>query len=285
MLALNQFLMVLLVVFMWGFNNILIKLGLYDLPPLFMTCMRFIVVSAILLPFHYKITRKQLLYFLPLSITFGVMHFSCLFFGIKYTDSGTGAILIQIGTPLSMLLAAFFFREKLNIIQIIGIFISLLGVFILTKSPTIPDWKGVYLLMTSALGWAISNIIIKKIKEISQFTIISWVSFLSIPVVGLISFLLEEKQIHMLLHASWRGWFAILYSAIGSSIFAYSLWYKLIRKNDMNIIMPYSLLTPIFSVIMGTILLHDPINIFKIIGAFFIISGVAFSSIKLKNNL
>lgn len=278
MLSLNHFFLVFLVVSTWGFNNIVIKWGLSDLPPLFMTCMRFIVVVCCLIPFM-KITKKQLLYFLPLSFTFGVMHFSCLFFGIKYTDAGTGAVLVQLGTPFSMLLAVLFLKEKLTIIKILGIIISILGVIVLIGSPTITNWRGFFLLLNSAIGWAISNMIIKRSPNISPLTMSGWIAIFATPVVGIASFFLESNQLNMLINSSWKGWFAILYSALASSIVAYSLWYSLLKKYPINSIIPYSLLTPVIAMIMGIVILEDKLNLFKIIGASFVIIGTAISII------
>ncbi len=160
-MALRHFFLILLVVSIWAFNNVAIKWGLTDLPPLFMTFMRFVVVAIILVPFT-RVTREQLRYLVPLAFTFGFMHFSLLFVGINYTDAGTSAIVVQLGTPFAMLLAMLILKEKLTLVQLAGIAISLSGVVVLTGSPTIPRWWVLCLLLCSAVGWAISNLLVKK---------------------------------------------------------------------------------------------------------------------------
>lgn len=281
-MALRHFFLILLVVTTWAFNNIAVKWGLVDLPPLFLTLMRFVVVALILIPFT-RITRDQLRYLIPLAFTFGFMHFSLLFVGLKYTDAGTGAIVVQLGTPFAMILAMIFLKEKLSLVQIFGIAISLSGVVVLSGSPTIPAWWVLCLLLCSAAGWAISNLIVKKSPSITPLTLTAWLSFLAIPIVGTASLLLESDQLTSLTHASWRGWFGILYSAICSSIIAYSLWYGLLRSYNVNLIMPYSLLTPVLSVIMGVLVLGDSMNSFKIIGSLLVVAGTAIAVINLRH--
>lgn len=279
--------LLLLVIFIWSFNNIVIKWGLNDLPPLFLICMRFILVSICLVPF-IKVTFYQLKFILPLSFTFGFMHFSLLFAGMSYTDSSTGSVIVQLGTPVSMLLSKIILNEKLNFTKICGIIISILGMVVLIGSPTINNFNSFLLLLSSALGWAISNIIIKKFPIIiPPLTMTAWMSFFTIPIVGLASFLFESKQFYFLANSSWHGWFAIVYSAICSSIIAYSLWYILLNKYQINFLMPYLLLTPVLAAIMGVLLLGDSINLFKLIGSSLIILGTAISILKLKkfNNL
>ncbi|MEM6158944.1 EamA family transporter [Erwinia sp. P6884] len=281
-MALRHFFLILFVVTTWAFNNVAIKWGLLDLPPLFLTMMRFVVVAVILIPFT-RITFQQLRYLIPLAFTFGFMHFSLLFVGLKYTDAGTAAIVVQLGTPFAMILAMILLKEKLSLVQMLGIAISLTGVFVLAGSPTIPSWWVLCLLLCSAAGWAISNMIVKKSPGIKPLTMTGWLSFLAIPIVALASFTLESGQIESLMHATWRGWFAIFYSAIGSSVIAYSLWYGLLRNYNVNLIMPYSLLTPVLSVVMGVVVLGDSLNAFKVSGALLVIAGTAIAVINLRN--
>ncbi len=281
-MALRHFFLILLVVSVWAFNNVAIKWGLIDLPPLFMTFMRFLVVAVILIPFT-RVTRQQLRYLALLAFTFGFLHFSMLFVGMKYTDAGTAAVIVQLGTPFAMLLAMIILKEKLTLVQLLGIIISLCGVVVLTGSPTLPSWWVLCLLLISATGWAISNMIVKKSPPINPLTMTGWLSFLALPLVGSASLLEESHQLYALLHASWRGWFAILYSAIASSIVAYSLWYSMLQKYNVNLIMPYSLLTPVLAVIMGVVILGDSMNVFKIVGACMVIMGTAISVINLRS--
>ncbi|MCG7387292.1 EamA family transporter [Pantoea sp. ACRSB] len=281
-MALRHFFLVLMVVSIWAFNNVAVKWGLLELPPLFLTWMRFVVVAIVLIPFC-RITRQQLPWLLALAFTFGFMHFSLLFVGMRYTDAGTGAIVVQLGTPIAMLLAMVVLKERLKAIQLIGIAISLSGVAVLSGSPTIPAWWVLVILLCSATGWAVSNLIVKKSPPIKPLTMTGWIAFLAVPIVGLSSFVMESHQFYALSQAGWRGWFGILYSAIASSIVAYTLWYGLLKKYNVNLIMPYSLLTPVLSVLMGIVVLGDSLNSFKIIGASLVVCGTAIAVINVRS--
>ncbi|RTY60114.1 EamA/RhaT family transporter [Pantoea sp. YU22] len=281
-MALRHFFLVLMVVSIWAFNNVAVKWGLLELPPLFLTWMRFVVVAIVLIPFC-RITRQQLPWLLALAFTFGFMHFSLLFVGMRYTDAGTGAIVVQLGTPVAMLLAMVVLKEQLKAIQLVGIAISLSGVAVLSGSPTIPAWWVLVILLCSATGWAVSNLIVKKSPPIKPLTMTGWIAFLAVPIVGLSSFVMESHQFYALSQAGWRGWFGILYSAIASSIVAYTLWYGLLKKYNVNLIMPYSLLTPVLSVLMGIVVLGDSLNSFKIIGASLVICGTAIAVINVRS--
>lgn len=268
----RHFLIVVFVVFIWAFNVIAIKLGVTEFPPLFMTMLRFIVVAAIVVPFT-RVNKGQFKSVAIQAFTFGFLHFSLLFVGTQYTDAGMAAVLVQLGTPFAMIMAVFFLHEKLRIVQVIGIALSFLGVFYLSGSPSSSSWLALVLLITSALGWAVTNIVVKCSPSIVPLTMAGWMSFLAIPIVGFSSFLIEHDQFTMLMNASWKGWFAVFYSAIASSVIAYSLWYWLLRLYPVNKVIPYSLLNPVLAIFLGAAILGDSLNSYKLIGSALIIGG------------
>lgn len=268
----RHFLLIILVVAIWAFNVVAIKLGVTEIPPLFMTFLRFIVVALLVVPFT-RLSRAQLKTVLLLAFTFGFMHFSLLFVGTRFTDAGTAAILVQLGTPFAMIMAAVFLKESLRVVQMVGIVVSLSGVFVLAGSPSASSSTAFILLLISATGWALTNIIVKRSVAIHPLTMAGWLSFFALPIVGLASWLFESHQFYALSHASWKGWFGVFYSAIGSSVIAYSLWYWLLKKYPVNMIMPYSLLSPVFAIFMGAYFLGDSLNAYKMTGAALIIGG------------
>lgn len=277
-------LMVLLVVFIWAFNIIAIKWGVTELPPLFLTMLRFVTVALLVVPFT-RINREQLRSVALQAVTFGFMHFSLLFLGTQYTDAGTAAILVQLGTPFAMILAVIFLNERLKFLQIVGIILAFTGVVCLSGNPESRSWLAFSLLITSALGWAITNIIVKKAPPMHPLAMSGWMSFLAIPLVGGASLLFEQAQWASLMSASWKGWFAILYSAIASSILAYSLWYSLLNKYPVNKVIPYSLLSPVFAVILGVLIMGDVLSWYKVLGASLIIGGTFVAQVPIRHLL
>ncbi|MEC5341310.1 EamA family transporter [Brenneria populi] len=271
-MPLKHLLLIIFIVASWGFNAVAIKIGVSEIPPLFLTLLRFIVVAALVAPFT-RIRRSDLPVLCRLAFTFGFMHFSLLFIGITYADAGTAAIIVQLGTPFAMILAAICHQEKLGVMQTGGILLSLAGMGVLCGSPTLGNWLGGVLLLVSAMGWAITNITVRRVSSIHPVTMAGWTSLLAIPMVAITSWLFESHQAAAIAHASWRGWFAVLYSAIVCSIVSYSLWYGLLRQYPVNQIIPWSLLSPVFALLMGVTVLGDSLNPWKVSGAAIIVGG------------
>ena len=242
------------------------------MPPLLMTSFRFFLVALILVPFN-RIKRKQLPLIAKLAVSFGLMHFSLLFLGMTYTDAGTAAMIVQLGTPFAMIGAVIFLREGITPVKFAGVIISLTGMVVLSGSPTLSSYKGVIILLFSALGWAISNILIKHDRSLSSAAMSGWMSLFALPLTAMMSLLFEKNQLVAIHHASWHAWFAIIYSAVVCSVLAYSLWYWLLRKYEVNIIIPFTLLSPAMAITLGVMFNGDSLNWFKAIGSLLIILG------------
>lgn len=266
-------LILLLVVSGWAFNVIAMKLGLTELPPLFMLSLRFLLVALILVPFH-PISARQLPWLLLLAFTFGFVHFGMMVLGMQSADAGSTAVLIQMGTPIAMLLAAVWLKEALTLKKVLGVLAAFIGVMVLAGSPSLGNWHGTLMLLISASGWALSTILIKRVPAIKPLAMTGWISLLAIPMLAAASFSVEQHQLTLLMQAGWRGWLGVIYSALGSSVLAYSLWYGLLKRYPANLILPWSLFSPALAVIMGSLILGEHLDEGKLAGAALIVGGI-----------
>ena len=281
-MSFTSYLAALAVVFIWAYNGIMIKVGVQEIPPMLLTMLRFVVVAALIVPFT-RFPRGHFKTLMLLAFTFGFVHFGLLFLAMNYTEVGITMVLIQLGTPFTILLAVYFLNEHLTSKKIIGIIISFIGVICLMGSPNLPPLFAIMTLIISAFGWAITNIIIKqRAADIEPLTLTGWLSLFAIPIVGLASLVTEHNQVAAIAQASWAGWSSVLYSAIISSIIGYGIWYSLLKRYPINIVLPISLLSPVLGVILGTLLMHEALNSFKIIGTLLVIGGILFANIQRK---
>ncbi|MBZ0329511.1 EamA family transporter [Halomonas sp. ANAO-440] len=280
-MPLRDLLLGLVIVTIWALNIIVIKLGVAELPPLLLTTLRFILVASLLVPFH-PVARHQLPFLLLLSVTFGTLHFALLFIGLGQAEAGTGALLVQMGTPFATLLAVIFLGERLSAKRIVGLVLSFGGVMILAGGPSLPSPLPMALLLLSALGWAISQLLIKKGPNIAPMALAGWVALFAIPQVGLGSWWFESGQMEAISQAGLFGWGAVFYTAVMSSIVAYGLWYGLLRRHAVSRLAPLSLLVPAGAVVLGIVLLGEQLNTHIAIGGAMVIAGVALIVIRFR---
>ncbi|CAA0089328.1 putative amino-acid metabolite efflux pump [Starkeya nomas] len=273
-MPLRDKLLAVAVICLWALNMIVIKLGVAELPPMLTTALRFTLVSALLVPFTC-LSRRQLPGVLLVSVTFGTIHFGLLFAALEHAEAGTSAVVIQLGAPIATLLACLWLHEPLGLVRLAGLVISVAGIVILAAGPTLPPPLSLVLLVVSASGWAVTNLIVKQMPGIRPMTMMGWSSLFSVPQLLLASWIFEADRWGMVATAGWNGWFSVLYSAVGSSIIAYGIWYWLLQRHSINAVVPYSMLNPLLTVLFGIVLIGDDPSPVKIIGALVMVVGVA----------
>jgi len=267
-------LQILAVVLIWGFNFVAIKTAVTEIPPLALTVIRFLIVGLLLTPF-FRPEKSQLKPLLLLSVIMGVGHFGLLFVGLRGADAATAALLIQLGVPFSSILAAFFFADRLGWVRAAAMGMAFVGAGLLAGEPGGGTPAAIAALLLSALCWAGSNILIKRIPQVHPMTIIGWLSLLAVPPLTMMSLLFETDQLLAVRTADWKAWVALAYIVLASSIIAYYLWYRLIVRLQMNQVVPFSLLAPVIGVAAGVLILGEAFTPYKALGGALTIAGVA----------
>lgn len=272
-MSLRDYLLVLVVVAIWGVNFVVIKVGVAEFPPFLMTALRFGVVAVLVVPF-FSVPRQHMKWLLLLSVTFGSLHFGLLFAGVAGMDASTGAILAQLGVPFSTLLAVVFLKDRLGPWRTGGLVVAFLGAAVLAGEPRLPALGPFVLIVVAALGWAVSNMLIHKVADVHPLAVTGWISLFATPQVALWSFLFEDGQVQAVIEASWLAWGALLYVSLLASMLAYSLWYHLLGRHAVNQVVPFTLLAPVIGVAASAVLLGEPLTVYKLVGGALTILGV-----------
>ncbi len=263
-----------LVVGIWGLNFIVVKLGTGELPPFLLTGLRFALAGLLMAPF-FRPQKGQLPAILAVSFLMGVMHFGLLFFGIGGMEAATAAITIQLSAPFSALMASIFFSDHLGWRRGLAMLLAFLGVGLLVGEPTPPPAIPLLAVVVSALAWAYAQVVVKKAGPIAPLTLNAGMSLFAAPMLLALSLAVEDGQVQAMAQAGWAGWGAVVFTALLASITAYTLWYRLISRYDMNQVVPFTLLGPVIGVAGGVLLLDEALTWHKMVGGALTLIGVA----------
>lgn len=263
------------VVMIWGVNFVSIRVGVSEFPPFFLLVLRFIIVSLLTLPWLIRFKVSDLPLLLLLALINGVGYFALVFLAMKGLSASEAVILVQLQVPISVVLAHFFHKDRMSWPMVLGILIALVGVIVTVGMPRhFGTIESVALLLISALFWACGSLLMRRMKHIHPFTINGTLClFALLPMYGL-SLYLEPHAAHSLLTANWKGWVALGFTSLLSSIVAYSLWMYLLGKYRINQVTPITLIEPAFGVLAGVVLLGEPLFPHTIIGALICVGGV-----------
>lgn len=261
------------VVACWAGNLVLVKQGVTEIPPMLLSVMRFALVAALLVPFT-RIERQHLPWLALASVTFGTLHFGLLFVALSLAEVGTSTVLMQLGAPMASLMACAAFGERLRPAAMVGLALTVAGVLVLSFGPGFPTPLPFVLLLISAAGWAVTNLIIKAMPRIDPLAFTGWSSLFSVPQLALLTILLEPHALDSLATAGIHGWGALAYSVVLSSVLAYWVWYALLERNPVTAVVPFSMVNPVFTISMGALIFAEPVPPMKILGTALIIAGV-----------
>ena len=266
----------MMVAFCWGANFTAVKIGLEHFPPYLMLALRFALVAAILLTFYPKRT-SPLAFVLKLAFVLGTVHFALMFGGMAYgLDVPTAIITVQLGVPFSCLLSAIFFNDQLGPWRSFGLVIAFLGIMLIAGTPNVlANFFPFVMVMVGAFFWAMSNIMMKKQGVMNVLELLAWQSLFSVPMLLLVSLVFESNQWELVQTTTVPAALSILFSAIGSTVIAYGLWYWLLRECDVSRVAPFNLLVPFFGIAVERLFFIEPLSAQAAAGGLITLAGVA----------
>ncbi|MDP6573380.1 MAG: EamA family transporter [Rhodospirillales bacterium] len=265
----------LAVILIWGLNFVAGKIGLAQIPPLLLMTLRFSLVAILLIPF-LRVQHGRMGQLAVVSVALGGVHYSLMFVGLSAIDAGPASIAVQLMVPFSAVLAWAFFRERLTALQIAGMMIAFAGVYVLggdaEREPRAP-----YLLLVvgAAFALALATILIKRLGPISIFTLNAWIALFTVPQLLAATLILEDGQMAALRGADWRTWGAVAFMAIMVTIVSHGLYYYLVRKYEVNQVVPLTLLTPVAAVLLAVLILGEALSFGVVAGGVLVLAGVA----------
>jgi O-acetylserine/cysteine efflux transporter len=274
-MKLADFASMMAVILIWGLNFPLAKLGLTEVPPLLFMAIRFVIVAALLCPF-VRLPRDKIVGVMILAVILGGVHFSLMFNGIARMDASTSALLSQTSVPFAALLAAVLYRERLSGRRLGGMVLAFVGVALIAGEPRFgSDPVPLLLVLGASFMWALANIQIRRIGSVDGLALTAWLACFSAPLLLLQSAAIERGQWLAVSSAGWRGWTGMLYGAVAVAILSYGLWYPLVRRYPVNLVMPFTLLCPVIAVAASAMILGERLSWLTAIGGAATIVGVA----------
>jgi len=265
---------------LWGYQFVVIKVGVLEFPPLFFLSLRFLAIALLLISFVKSPTREQFGPIAAISVFLGGLNFGLFYVGLGL-GSGSVAIAYQLATPFTILLAWPLLAERPSLTTSTGVVIAFVGVVVLAAGPGLTaNALPLLLVIGAAFAFAMSNVLTKRYGPFDPLMLMGWSSLLTVPQVTLMSLLLEHGQLTSLVTADRRGWLALAYTIFVGGILGFGLWFWLIARCSMGRVAPFGLLLPVFAVISSVLFLGDHITPRLIVGGLLAISGVAITQVR-----
>jgi len=268
----------------WGSSFLMIKYSLQELSEFDIALYRILLPTILLNIFNrdkVDILKEDYKYFLILGVIYMTLPFY-LFALAEKTITSALAGLINGSTPIFVaLIAIFFYKEKVTLLQKIFITTGFVGVVVLSvggQSIASGSSKGILYALIASICYGVAINMVQPLLK--KYT----------PIGALKMLLRSASFFSILLLAPFSTWtipsfsvslFPILLLGIGSSGFAFLTFYKLI--DDVGAV-PSTVtvnIIPIFSILFGYIFLKEITTSTQLIGVSIIVtSAIFFTRIK-----
>ena len=271
-------LLALVVVAVWGFNFVVIKLGLADVPPLLLTGLRFLFAA---LPAVMFIRPPKCWWGWVVAFGFilGVVKFGLLFVGMKLgMPAGLSSLVLQLQAFFTIAFALPLLGERPKAVQLAGAAVAFGGIALIAADRTSGAALGPFLMVIAAAAcWGLANIVTKKAGRVDMLAFVVWASLVPPLPLFALSWAIEGGPAitAALAHPSLTALGAVAYLAWPTTLLGFGIWSWLMSRHPAATVAPFSLLVPIFGLSSAALVLGEKLGLHEAIGAALVFAGLA----------
>ncbi len=278
-MPLSHLLLALAVVFVWGTNFVLIRMGLDSFSPFTLAALRY-TFSA--LPWMLLIKRPATSWrtLATFGVLIGVGQFGLLFWAMRRDISpGLASLVIQVQVFITMAMAAARHGERLRAWQWPAFALAVGGLGLVAAHASAGSGVtafGVLLVVCGATCWAAGNLVARSAGRIDALAFMVWSSpFAAVPLWGIA---LAEAGPHAvgqsLAQAGAVAWGVVAWQAVGNTLFGYGAWNWLLARHPAATVTPAALMVPVFGMAASAWYLGESLPGWKLGAAALVLGGL-----------
>ena len=274
----------LIVCVFWGSTYLAIKVGVGELPPFLFAGLRFLVAGVLLLaiaralgdPLPRRSADWRTLAIVGLFLLTGGNAF--VVWAEQYTTSGVASVFV-----VTVAIWTAFFDAiipggsgDLNWRVVAGLILGFLGTALLVGASPAEilkaDLRGPAALTFASASWSIGSVYAKRHPtEVSPYMAASIQMIVGGVVVALVGSAFGEWSRW---HLSLKGFGAFAYLVVFGSILGYSAYAYALRHASATVVGTYAYVNPVIAVLLGWLLLSEPITARTIVAMILILVAV-----------
>ena len=268
----------------WGFQQILIKTTVGEVPPLWQASIRF--AGAAVLLWLWCVVRGVKLFERDGTLAAGLLagalfagEFSFIYLGLRDTTASRLTVFLYTSPfVVAVLLPRFVPAEKLRPVQWAGLVVAFAAVAIafsegFTSASTPRQLRGDAMALAAGVLWGLTTLVIRAsaMSRISAEKTLFYQVAVTALVAPVLSLALGESWS---LSYSAYAWTSIaLQTAIGAFA-SYLTWMWLLRHYPATRMSSFTFLTPVFALVFGVALLKEPLTLQLVLALAGVAAGI-----------
>ena len=257
--------------FLWGLNQVAAKAAMPEIPALWQAAAR--SLGGTVLVWLWAMSRGTPLFdndrTLPGGLLAGVLfaaEFFCIFIGLQFTTASRMVVWIYIAPFVVALGMPLISRsERLNAPQSIGLALAFAGVaWAFAEGFSRPhaganQWIGDALGMLAGMLWGATTLAVRAThlgQASAEKTLLYQLAVSALLL--LVGAALSGAPLPQ--HLSTLAWAALFFQVVVVTFASYLLWFWLIRHYPATRLSSFTMLTPVFGLLLGALLLAEPVT-------------------------
>jgi len=256
---------------LWGLNQIAMKALLAEVPALQQAALR--SLGAALLVWLWARWRGIRLFERDGTVPGGLLagalfaaEFACIFIGLQYTSASRMVVFLYIAPFVVALGMSFISRaERLSVAQLTGLSLAFAGVAWAFAEgftrPAIGDmqWVGDTLGVAAGVLWGATTLSIRGTRLTAASAEKTLLYQLAVSGV-LLAAAVAASGVPLPARLSWFAWGTLAFQTVIVAFASFLLWFWLIARYPATRLSSFTLLTPVFGLLFGALLLAEPIT-------------------------
>lgn len=276
-MPLRHILLALLVVAIWGFNFVVIKLSVEALPPILAAALRF---AAAAFPAVLFVRPPKAPFWIVVSfgLAFGLALYGFLNLGMAWgMSAGLSSLVLQTQAFFTMVMAFILLGERPSRFQIIGAGVAFAGIAVIASERlAVTNLVPLGMVLLAAISWGLANVLTKKAGKVNAVSFTVW-GVLAAPIPLLALSLLTEGWPAIssaMAGFSWSDAGLIAFLAYPATLLGGGIWSWLLGRHPASVVAPFTLLVPITGLASGYLVLGEIITPIEVLGALLVIAGL-----------
>jgi drug/metabolite transporter (DMT)-like permease len=274
----------------WGSTYLAIAVAVETIPPFLMAAVRFGLAGLVLLSWvavrdraaFRRPTRRELIDSTIVGALLLGGGMGMVAWGEQTIPSGIAALLIAMMPVWIAVLGRAVLVEQLPRLAVVGIVIGFVGVAILVGPTAVGgsgalDAAGLVAILISPIAWSSGSLYAAHRARLPRHPLVAtgMQMVAGAGVLGLMSIVSGEPALFEPSAVSLPSFAAFLYLTIVGSIVAFTTYGWMIRVAPLPLVATYAYVNPVVAVILGAIVLHEPIEPRTILAGAVIVAAVA----------
>jgi drug/metabolite transporter (DMT)-like permease len=269
----------------WGFQQILIKSIVGEVPPLWQASIRFALATLLLV--GWCVLRGVPLFARDGTLRGGLLagllfagEFSCIYLGLQDTSASRLTVFLYCSPfVVALLLPRLVPTERLRGVQWAGLVIAFAAVALAFSEgfwgqPALPrQLRGDALALMGGVLWGLTTLVIRssRLATASAEKTLFYQVAVTAAVAPCLSLALGETWS---LSYSALAWGSIALQAVVGAFASFLVWMGLLRVYPATQLSSFTFLTPVFALVFGVMLLNEPLTVQLVLALVGVAAGI-----------